>query len=477
MKQNFLFYDLETTGLNKAFDQILQFAAIKTDAKFNPLDEIEFFIKLKPDIIPNPWASITHRISLKQAIQGLDEYDVIKKIHTLFNTQNTISLGYNTLNFDDEFLRFCFYRNLLPPYTHQYANNCQRMDIYPMLILYYLFRSNIINWPERDGKISLKLEDVANANQFNFGEAHNALTDVKATLKLANILREDKTMWDYITGYFDKRTDTERMLALEKTIDNLPVAIYVCGQIGKDDLFHCPVLGLGQHKIYKNQSLWLKLDNPALTTTQADYITESTICYHKKYGEPGFILPYNDRHTNKLSDERIEITQKNIEWLHKNKEKLNAIGNYYQNFTYPKIPEIDAYAALYDNGFLTPTEEQQCRTFHNASVSEKIKQINEFSNSTLHELATRIISSNYPEQLTTELKNEHQQYLAKIYQNKFSKTDYRGEKKLLPSFALAEINKIKTEKELDQQQIELLEELKAYLSSLTNPSEHQPTTA
>src|SRR5689334_3451523 len=131
MQKTFLFYDIETTGLNKCFDQVLQFAAIRTDLNLHELERHEINVRLNPDVIPSPQALLTHRIPIHETQQGIPEITAIKKIHALFNQPGTISLGYNTLGFDDEFLRFSFYRNLLEPYTHQYANNCNRMDLYP----------------------------------------------------------------------------------------------------------------------------------------------------------------------------------------------------------------------------------------------------------------------------------------------------------------------------------------------------------
>jgi exodeoxyribonuclease I len=61
----YLFYDLETTGLNRAFDQVLQFAAIRTDMSFNEIDRHEIRIKLRPDVIISPYAIITHRIPIR----------------------------------------------------------------------------------------------------------------------------------------------------------------------------------------------------------------------------------------------------------------------------------------------------------------------------------------------------------------------------------------------------------------------------
>src|SRR3990167_9956535 len=109
----FLFYDIETSGLNKCFDQVMQFAAIRTDLHFHELERHAFFVQLSIDTLPLPGAILTHRISHKQSTQGITEYDAAQRIHYLVNQPNTISLGYNTLGFDDEFLRFTFFRHLL----------------------------------------------------------------------------------------------------------------------------------------------------------------------------------------------------------------------------------------------------------------------------------------------------------------------------------------------------------------------------
>ena len=119
MMKTYLFYDIETTGLNPAFDQILTFASIRTDKEFNEIERHSIVIQLRPDIVPSPHAFIVHRLSYDELKAGMSEYEAVKKIHKILNRPGTISLGYNTLRFDDEFLRFAFYRNLLDPYTHQ----------------------------------------------------------------------------------------------------------------------------------------------------------------------------------------------------------------------------------------------------------------------------------------------------------------------------------------------------------------------
>ncbi len=201
--KSYLFYDIETSGLNKSFDQVLQFAAIRTDTELNETDRYSINVKLRPDVIPSPYASITHRISIAESAKGMTELSAIKHIHALFNTPGTVSLGYNTLGFDDEFLRFSFYRNLLPVYTHQYSNGCHRADILPFTVLYFLYKPEVLTWPSINDKTSLKLEYLATENGFATGRAHDALVDVEATLELARRFYKEGDMWNYILGFFE----------------------------------------------------------------------------------------------------------------------------------------------------------------------------------------------------------------------------------------------------------------------------------
>ena len=135
----FLFYDLETTGTDPVFDQVCQFAAIRTDHSLNEIERFERFIRLRPDVIPSAAALVKTQRSISDILRGELEYEVMRDIHRLVNTPGTISIGYNSLDFDDDFLRFGFYRNLLPPYDHQWRNGCGRVDLLPLVVLYRHF--------------------------------------------------------------------------------------------------------------------------------------------------------------------------------------------------------------------------------------------------------------------------------------------------------------------------------------------------
>ena len=97
---NYLFYDLETTGLCESFDQVVRFAAITTNEHLEELNRHEISIKLRPDVVPSPYALIVTRLGINDIMSGLSEYDAFMKIHQLFNTPNQINLGCNCLIFD-----------------------------------------------------------------------------------------------------------------------------------------------------------------------------------------------------------------------------------------------------------------------------------------------------------------------------------------------------------------------------------------
>jgi exodeoxyribonuclease-1 len=450
MKQTYLFYDIETTGLNKCFDQVLQFAAIRTDLQLNELSREEIHIKLNNDVIPSPYAVITHHIGVNDFQKGITEYEAIQKIHALINTPGTISVGYNTLGFDDEFLRFSFYRNLLPPYTHQYANHCGRMDIYPITLLYYLFKQNHLNWPNNNGTINLKLENLNHCNQFFEGKAHNAMVDVEVTLALAKKLFEDQTMWQFVTDYFQKKTDEQR-------IADHTFGFMINGKIGSASQFIAPVMTLGQHQHYKNQSLWLRLDDPNLSNIKIDDIAASSRILKKRLGEPPIFLPLKDRYWPLLSDERKSIFEKNKNWIENHTELLQSIKDYYQHEKYENIPNRDTDAALYDIGFPTPTEEKSFQQFHKAKPAEKEALATTIQNKIRKEQAIRIIGRHFPENLSAENKAYFNQYRESLL------IDYRGEKKLSKTTALLEIETL-LQQPLNAAQQKLLEELKLFFS-------------
>jgi len=468
--QTFLFYDIETTGLNYAFDQVLQFAAIRTDSALKELTRHEIKVKLRPDVICSPGALLTHRIPVAETLTGTCEFEATQEIHGLLNTPGTISLGYNTLGFDDEFLRFSFYRNLLPPYTHQYSNGCGRTDLYPLAAIYQLYKNDILNWPETEGKPSLKLANLNAANNLAQGRAHDALADVEATVGLARILASETEMWNHLLTCFNKKTDEARIADLpvffQSTDGNHRLGIMVNGRFGATAKYQAPVISIGDSVPYKNQNLWMRLDLPELQELTSDTIPDFRII-RKRYGEPGIILPPYERFKKPLGPERRAIVDANKKWLIAHPELFHELIQYHRNYRYPLIPDLDTDAALYQLGFPSANEKRLQHAFHNAPLSDKADIIPKLPRPETRDLAIRVLARNYPQALSQELSQSYQAYENKLNPPKDEDAllDYKGNKRTTPVGVLAEIERVKTKSEPDEEQLELINDLASYIES------------
>ncbi|MFQ5652283.1 MAG: exonuclease domain-containing protein [bacterium] len=466
----YLFYDIETTGLNYAFDQVLQFAAIRTDRTFAELERHEIYLRLRPDVVPSPAAMIAHCLSIDTLMaRGVCEYEAIKQIHALLNEPGTISLGYNTLGFDDEFLRFSFHRNLLPPYTHQYARDCGRMDLLPMAIMYWLFRKETLNWPEIDERVSLKLEHLKEANQLSSGSAHDALVDVQASVELARRMAQDEKMWDYLADYFKKGSDRYRLQKLpplsEKLHPGTQFGLLINIDYGAERNYLVPVLFLGYSEPYRNQSLWLRLDRPEIQETTLQNIAAKTWLIRKKHGEPGIVLPPFERFLARLDGERMALLEQNKQWLQSHPELLQAIAQFYRQFKYPEIADVDVDAALYQMDFLTDAEQRQCARFHTLGRAGQIQEAEKFERPELRELARRLFFRNDASDLPQAWKKKLDAFLYKVNPvfKEEALMDYRGRKRRVPLEVAAEIRRLQSQNNLSPRQEAVLQELQSYL--------------
>ncbi len=465
MSRTYLFYDLETSGLNPCFDQILQFAAIRTTLNLEEIERYQLTIKLNPDVLPSPYALITHRIPVSEWLKGETEFEAIQKIHSWMNTPGTLSLGYNTLGFDDEFLRFSFFRNLLTPYTHQYAHQCGRLDIFPITVLYFLYQKEALAWPEQSGRVSLKLEDLNAVNHFHQGRAHDAMVDVEVTLKLAQRLFQHSKMWDYAVGYFDKQVDQYRMAKLPETLHHCHEALAVSPELRAYAQYQAQVVCLGTHAYYKNQTLWLRLDQSELLSTTAESIPQKTWVLKKRFGEPCFLLPLKERFMGAIAPEIIEIVKENRQFLMNNPSLFQQIRDYYQHFQYPEIEDIDVDAALYQTGFLGEDEKRWCAQFHQASVKEKASMISTAPSDVLKTQAIRILGRYFLNDVPSEHQENFSLYLKKIRTAPHA-TDFRGNMRLTPASALIEVKQLRASQSLDEEQIGLLEGYEQYVHTL-----------
>jgi exodeoxyribonuclease-1 len=193
IEPTFYFHDYETFGISPAKDRPAQFAGIRTDADFNLIGEpLVVYCKPPADYLPDPEACLITGITPQKAMKdGLCEADFIRQIHEQFATPNTCVLGYNSIRFDDEVTRYTLYRNFYDPYAYAWQNGNSRWDILDMLRACYALRPEGIEWAfDEEGKPSFRLEKLTVTNGVAHANAHDALSDVLATIEMAKRVKK-----------------------------------------------------------------------------------------------------------------------------------------------------------------------------------------------------------------------------------------------------------------------------------------------
>lgn len=210
-------YDVESTGTDKQMDQILQLAYVTTDANLNLVEggTGEFIARMRPDVIPHPMAFLTHRIDPQRLLEeGMTEYELLTHARRVFMAMGSTCIsGYNTIAFDDEMMRHSLFRNMRDAYDWSWKEGNFRVDIYKLVQMTYAYCPEILTWPAGDdGEDSLKLDRLAPANGVTDMQAHDALSDVHATIAIARKIREaNPKLWGYFLSLADKNYTTSLM--------------------------------------------------------------------------------------------------------------------------------------------------------------------------------------------------------------------------------------------------------------------------
>ncbi len=191
----FLWHDYETFGISARSDRPAQFAAIRTDAGLNEIgDPLMLYCQPAPDYLPDPQSCLITGITPQLCLErGVPEHQFASTIEQAFSQPGTIGVGYNTIRFDDEFTRFLLWRNLLDPYAREWQNECGRWDVLDLVRTAFALRPEGIVWPTNEqGRVSFKLEHLSAANGLMHAAAHDALSDVRATVALARLIHQQQ---------------------------------------------------------------------------------------------------------------------------------------------------------------------------------------------------------------------------------------------------------------------------------------------
>ena len=190
---SFVFWDTETTGMNTAFDQILQFGAIRTDHELRELERFDIRCRLLPYVVPSPGALLTTGIGIDQLTDPAlpSHYQMVRAIKSrLEECSPALFIGHNSMRFDEHLLRQAFYQTLHPPYLTN-TNGNGRLDSLAVLRAANFLEPDVLTVPASEkGRPTFSLDRLAPANGFAHDAAHDAMGDTEATLHLCRLVRE-----------------------------------------------------------------------------------------------------------------------------------------------------------------------------------------------------------------------------------------------------------------------------------------------
>jgi exodeoxyribonuclease-1 len=244
MAASFFFYDLETTGFNPRRARIMQFAGQRTDLELKPIGKpVNAYIKLTPDVLPEPDAVLITGITPQKTIaDGLSEAEFLKLFYNEVVKPDTIFVGYNNIRFDDEFMRFLHYRNFYDAYEWQWANGCSRWDILDVVRMVRALKPDGIKWPfAPDGKPTNRLEFLTTLNKLRHEAAHDALSDVQATIDVAQLIH------NRAPDLFEYLLDIRKKDKVRAIVESGKPFMYTSGRFSSQYLHTSACIMLGRH--------------------------------------------------------------------------------------------------------------------------------------------------------------------------------------------------------------------------------------
>lgn len=407
-------YDYETTGINPRSDRPLQVAGIRTDLELNEIGSaLNIYCQPADDILPHPAAcAITGITPAILAQKGLAEADFMTRVHAELAAPGTCGAGYNTLRFDDEMTRYSLYRNFFDPYAREWQGGNSRWDLIDVVRTAYALRPDGIEWPQQDGRVTLKLERLTAANGIDHGQAHDALSDVRATIALARLVREKQPkLYDWLFQLRSKQRVMDQVRLLQPML-------HISGRFSAERHYLGVVLPLAWHPRNRNALIVcdLGLDPQGLLDLGAETLRQRLYTRRDELPEGELPVPLKLVHINRcpvvaplsvLRPEDRERLQLDMEVCQARALRLSDAQEVWRD----KLASIyaqeefssttDPEQQLYD-GFIGDRDRRLCEQVRLAEPAQLARQQWPFDDQRLPELLFRYRARNFPDTLNNE---------------------------------------------------------------------------
>jgi len=415
MASTFLWHDYETWGADTRRDRPVQFAAIRTTPELEPVGQPHAFTCKPPrDRLPQPQACLITGLAPQDAERdGVIEAEFAAAVHEQLATPGTCAVGYNSIRFDDEVTRQLLYRNFYDPYAREWDNQCSRWDLIDLVRLCYALRPQGIEWPLReDGAPSFRLEHLAAANRLHQARAHDALSDVEATIALARLIRvRQPKLFEWHFGMRRK----QRVFELLDVARMTPV-LHVSQRYPAERGCLAVVVPLAEHPQRKNEIIVADLDpDPGWAQLNAQDMRERLFIPRGDLPEGVERLPLKTIHANKspalaplsvlqgVDTARIRLDLErclaNLEVLRSAEhlaERVREVFTQERAFETPD-PELALYA-----GFAGDADRRRCAQVRGTPPEQLGFRDFGFTDAKYNELLFRYRARNWPASLSQE---------------------------------------------------------------------------
>jgi exodeoxyribonuclease-1 len=422
---SFYWFDYETFGTHPAWDRPCQFAGVRTDENLHVTGEpMTLYCRQAADYLPQPAACRVTGITPQLANEkGLPEAQFIQRILGEIGHRDTCSVGYNSIRFDDEFTRHTLFRNLHDPYEQEWKDGNSRWDLIDVVRLTRALRPEGIQWPvNEDGTASNRLEHLSVINGIEHGQAHDAMSDVWATIGMARLIRDAQPrLFNHVFSHRGKASVSQILNTQERT-----PSLQISGMIPGSRHHLAAILPLTRHPENSNGVIVLDLqhDPRYLLGLDADEIARRLFqpAADRRDGDdprPGLrtvhinkcpvIVPLSTLRpvdAERLQMDRAEIDQ-HAQWAREicNEETLEqirrALGRQWQEDS-----TTDVDGTLYSGSFLSQTDKKSLQSIRKLSpekLASKLDQLTgHFDDRRLDEMVWRFLARNYPETLDSE---------------------------------------------------------------------------
>ncbi len=417
-KQTFFWHDYETFGVDPQRDRAVQFAGIRTDQDFNVIDNpVNIYCQPVIDCLPNPESCLITGITPQIARgKGVCEAEFIRLIENQLARPETCTVGYNNLRFDDEVTRNLLYRNFYDPYAREWQNGNSRWDLIDVVRATRALRPEGIEWPENEsGETSFRLELLTEANDIHHQSAHEALSDVYATIAIAGLIKQVQPK--LYAFFFNHRLKPEVTKLLQ--LGSMKPLLHVSGMYPARKNCIAVVLPLASHPSNSNGVLVydLSVDPEPFLELTVEQIQQRIFTATTDLAQGVDRIPIKTVHKNKcpilapisvLRKQDAERLKIDLDLCYKHLEQIKT-SNDWKN----KLPEIFSYSAseqqpfdpdlmIYTGGFFSYSDKAAMVKIKN-SEPEQLSDLNlNFDDTRLPEMLFRYRARNFPDTLNDE---------------------------------------------------------------------------